>query len=725
MGSPSVLAAQNLELGRPTVGLVLGGGGAKGGAHIGVLKVLEELRIPIDYIAGTSIGAVIGGLYASGMTVVEIEHLLASIDWQSLVSNTPPRRYQPFRLKLEGADIPSQLELGFNDGGFQFPSGILSAQNVELALKAATLPVAQVQDFRDLPIPFRAVAADLKTGEVVVLGEGDLSSAIRASASLPGIFAPVERGGRLLIDGGIVMNLPVEVAKAMGADVIIAVDLTAPPMEAEELTNALAISSQVFRLNTLQNAIPQREMLQSGRDVLLLPDVEDVALADFRSLLEATVAGEAVARAHTEDLRRLAVSAEEYSRVTGERGRGAQMEVPVDFVRVEGATRLDPDILRGRLDLRLGRPLAVEELNDALNRLFATGFYERVDYKLVHAEPGTGDEGEGVEVRVTEKRWGPGFLRLGVAIGNDLERGRSGFSLLASHSQTQINRLGAELATSLRIGEAQAARVEFFQPIDRGGHLFIAPRLEYQEASLELAVTGAGEIDRGVREFTAAVALGMQFTDWGELRVELLKGSANARSRDSGIANADVGAVLARFSLDLLDDAAFPTSGTRVRIEAFRSASTLGANPSYTRLEATGLAAFSRRSTTLLLEARAGTSAGTTLPVHHDFALGGFQRLSGVRPREFLGDKYGFGRFGVRRKVGTLPTAPQGGDFFVGASGEFGHVWTEAEGVSLGDVDFSASVFLGAETLLGPIYLGYGLAETGDDTLYLFLGRAF
>ncbi len=721
--SPGPLSDSGAEAPRPKIGLVLGGGGAKGGAHVGVLEVLEELRIPVDFIAGTSIGAAIGGLYASGMSVPDLKALLESLDWQDLLSDQPPRRYQPFRLKSTDRRIPARLEVGFNGGKFRLPTGIVTGQNVELTLRSATLPVAHIRSFERLPTPFVAVATDLVTGEMVVLDRGDLSRAMRASMSIPGAFSPVEVDGLVLVDGGLVRNLPVDVVRAMGADVVIAVDLTPPLYDAEELESAIEVSMQTFRISTLQNTVPQREALVAGRDVLLRPDVADVPITDFRSLTGAFAAGAEVARAAGEDLVQWSLSHEDYTAFRESRPRIEDRPETIDFVRIEGASRTSPGHLRGRLGIVAGDALMAETLERGLNRVFAMDLYQGVDYSLVRE-----DGADGLLVKVTEKPWGPGLMRFGLAFGNDLERGRSGLTVLATHRQTQLNGRGGELLAELRLGEAQGAEIELFQPLDVGGRFFIAPRLDYQEESLEVAVVGAGEVSRGIRETNAAIVLGAQWGDWGELRVELVRGRVEQRAADETTErslDADVGAVLARLSVDLLDDASFPTSGTWGHVEAFRSARSLGADPTYTRVEGAWLTALSKGRTTTVLEGRFGTAFGSDLPVHHDFALGGFQQLSGLRPRQLVGSRYALGRATFRRNLATLNTTPEGGNLHVGFSLETGNAWSDADDGGLAELRGGASVFVGLETLLGPVFLASGRATSGSDTLYLFVGRSF
>jgi NTE family protein len=509
----------------------------------------------------------------------------------------------------------------------------------------------------------------------------------------------------------------------MGADVVIAVDLTPPLYDADELESAIEVSMQTFRISTLQNTVPQREALVPGRDVLLRPDVAAVPITDFRSLTATFSAGADIAQAASEDLAQWSLSREAYQAFKDGRTRVEQRPETLDFVRIEGAERMSSDALRGRLGLSPGEPLVAETLERALNRVFAMGLYQRVDYSLIQE-----DDTNGLLVEVTEKPWGPGLMSIGMAFGNDLERGRSSVTILATHRQTQLNGRGGELLFEFRLGEAQGAQVELFQPIDVGGRFFIAPRVDYQEESLEVAVLGAGEVSRGVREMNAAIALGAHWRDWGEFRVELVGGRVEERGADESPESdlsADVGAVLARFSVDLLDDASFPTSGSRGRVEVYRSAESLGADPTYTRLEGALLTALSKGRNTMVLEGRFGTAFSSDLPVHHDFALGGFQQLSGLRPRQLVGSRYALARATFRRKMATLNTTPAGGDLHLGFSLETGNAWSEQDYGGLDELKGGGSVFVAMETLLGPLVLAYGRATSGSDTLYLLIGRSF
>src|SRR5688572_310443 len=276
---------------RPQIGLVLSGGGARGGAHIGVLKALEELRVPVDYVAGTSIGAVVGGFYVSGMSVADLEQLVESLEWEAAFLNVTPRQLKSFRRKRDDDSFLVNQKPGLNDGEFELPIGLVQGQVVDMIISRATLRASQVENFDQLAIPFRAVAGDLVTGEAVVLGSGSLARAIRASMSIPAALSPIEIDGRLLVDGGIAMNLPVDVARDMGADIVIAVDISSELLGRDTLRSVLDITSQLTNLLTRNGTLEQRAKL-TPNDVLLVPTFgEELTSTDFTRMRETIQTG--------------------------------------------------------------------------------------------------------------------------------------------------------------------------------------------------------------------------------------------------------------------------------------------------------------------------------------------------------------------------------------------------------------------------------------------------
>ncbi|MGH8149031.1 MAG: patatin-like phospholipase family protein, partial [Steroidobacteraceae bacterium] len=292
---------------RLRIGLVLSGGGARGAAHIGVLEMLAKMRIPIDAIAGTSMGAVVGGLYASGLSPAEIKSMMDSVNWNDAFSDEPPRKDLSFRRKEERLQFPMKLPLGLRGGKLRLPRGLLEGETLTRILRRLTLPVAEITNFDDLPTPFRAVATDLTTGEPVVMRAGDLATAMRASVSAPGVFSPVERDGRLLVDGGISENLPIDVAREMHVDVLIVVDVGFPLYPRNRLVSPAVISDQMLAILIRRESERQLATL-APRDVLITPNLGDASSFDFSIIKRAIGAGEQAAQAAAPRLRALALT---------------------------------------------------------------------------------------------------------------------------------------------------------------------------------------------------------------------------------------------------------------------------------------------------------------------------------------------------------------------------------------------------------------------------------
>ena len=303
--SAEVSAQQGVPHARPKIGLVLAGGGAKGAAHVGVIKVLEELGVPIDYIAGTSMGAIVGGLYASGLSSDELATAIISIDWNDIFDDKPPRANRDFRRKLDDEGFLVRYKLGFKDGSFQFPRGVNNGQKLELVLRDYSKKAFRINNFDKLPIPFRAVATDIETGETVILGSGDLAKAMRASMAVPGVFPPVENNGRLLVDGGLADNVPIDVARKMGADILIVVGFPEQLKKRGELNNAVSIVVQSLDLLISQNSRIQLKTLRP-QDVYIEPALGDIGAISFDRAAEAIPIGEQAARDVAEKLENLA-----------------------------------------------------------------------------------------------------------------------------------------------------------------------------------------------------------------------------------------------------------------------------------------------------------------------------------------------------------------------------------------------------------------------------------
>src|SRR5690606_18548038 len=378
----SVVAAPLDSSGAPRVCLVLSGGGARGAAHVGVLKALEELRVPIDCLVGTSAGAAIGGLYAAGLSPDEIGLFLHQMDWDKALRDGPIRTNLPYRRKQDDAQYLMRLEFGYSKGRLQFPKGFTAGRNLDFLLKTELLRVADIQNFDNLPIPFRAIATDLENGGMVVLKEGDLATALRASMAVPGVFAPVEIDGRLLADGGLVRNLPVDVARAMGADVIIAVNVGSPLASRDELTNIVGLSLQVINILTEQNVADSVRQLGEN-DILICPDLTEVAADSFDQIEKAIAVGARAAREAANDLRALGVSASEYCRfLDNQRTTNKLLEV-IDDIEVQNNHVVYTRRILSRKEPELGQRLDMRILEADLQRIYEMGEFERVHFGIL------------------------------------------------------------------------------------------------------------------------------------------------------------------------------------------------------------------------------------------------------------------------------------------------------------------------------------------------------
>ena len=462
--SPSADAPQ-----RPRVGLALSGGGARGAAHIGVLKVLDELRVPVDCIAGTSMGAVIGGSFASGTTPAEMEKVIEKTDWNEVFTDRPPRAEIASRRKQDDYRNLFAPEFGFKGGSILLPKGIVAGVNIESFLRYLTEQSRNVQSFAQLPIPFRAVAADIETGQAVILDKGTIAQAMRASMSIPGAVAPVEIDGRLLVDGGIANNLPIDVARQTCGDVIIAVNISTPPLKRDEITSALSIVVQL--INFLGKDTVDRQLASlTPRDVLITPDLGDISSGSFERQDEAIRIGAEAARQMADSLKRYSLPPEQYAalrktQVVPRTGLGT-----VAAIRFEGVERTNSEVLAALVETKPGEELDENKINADLRRIYGRGDFEGVNYRIERDAGGS----PALVINVREKEIGPDYLRFGLALASDF-KGDSYFNALVSYRRTWLNKFGAEWVTQLQVGQNSYLYTEFYQPVEERGRFFVAP----------------------------------------------------------------------------------------------------------------------------------------------------------------------------------------------------------------------------------------------------------
>jgi len=702
---------------RPKIGLALSGGGARGIAHIGVLEVLEEQRIPVDVIAGTSMGSIIGGLYAAGIRPSDIEAEMLRLDWNDLFNDKPPRRDLYYRRKEDVTADLIDLEVGLKGGKLVLPRGLVSGQKISFVLEAMALPAAAIHDFDRLPIPFRAVATDIDRGQMVVLDHGDLAQALRASMSIPGVVAPIEIEGRLLVDGGLVRNLPVDVARAMGADVVIAVDVSTPLREAGSIRSLPEVTGQVTGMLTRQNV---EEQLPHA-DIKITPALGSLTSNDYAEAGRILDLGEAAARAHLGELSRYALSPEEFA------ARLERLHAPtggpprIDAVRVEGVTRVDHRIIERRVRTRPGGPLDLDVLKADLARLYELGDFETIDYALV----GSGDRTDLV-LRASEKSWGPDYLRFGVNLRNDLE-GNTDFTVVSRLTATRLDALGAEWRSDLQFGELRRLSSEFYQPLDFGGVWFVSPSIDYASN-----VTDVFDGDEKFAEYrtgilSGALAFGAQLGKYGEAKVGLARGRARARpsigASDLPRFNIPIAAYAGRLVIDRLDNPSFPHQGRFGGLDIYLARRSLGSDVSYDRVSGSIGQVLSRRRNTVFMTLAGGTNLGSDIPFYDQFPLGGLFSLSGFKEGQLNGQVFGVARLGYYRRNRKL-SGMIGRGIYAGGWLEAGNAWASSREASFSDLHYTSTLVLGMDSFFGPLYLAYGHADGGRDAFYLSMGRS-
>ena len=709
---------------RPRIGLVLSGGGARGAAHVGVIRALEAMRIPVDAVAGTSMGAVVGGLYAAGLDGEEIAATFRDLDWQELLRDRAPRRELVFRRKQDDRSILARGALGFRENeGVVLPLGLVQGQKITQALRGATLRVADVTDFDRLPIPFRALATDLETGEPVVLRSGDLATVLRASMSAPGVLAPVEMDGRLLVDGGLVDNLPVSLAREMGVDVLIAVDVSFPLAERAGLESALDVTNQMIGIMVRRGTRESRAQL-TERDVLIEPDLGRMTAVDFARVPQVMTEGEAAVDAAAATLAALAVTPERYEAYLAARQHRPAVDEPLAFVRAAPRSQDDAKRIDAVFGSLAGEPLDIEQLQRKIGRQYGLDRYESVDYRLLR------ESGQlGLEIDMRRKGWGPNFLRLGVGIEQDFDGGaaaNAGLRVLV----TDLNRYDAEWLTDLQLGEEPKFFTELFQPLSLTSDVFVAPSLRHQYATLQVVEEGRRVVRYRTRETEAALAVGAELSNWGEVRLGLARGdgSADVLVGDPGLPRAefDLGAAYVEFAYDRLDSAYFPKHGQAFRLAWRGEREGLGASGDADLVQGEWLMARSRDRYSVVFGIEGGSALDDTVVSPQQlFTLGGFLELSGLPDDARAGTQYGLVRAIVYRRVSRGGTGFLEFPAYLGVSFEAGNAWATRDDVDWGRLETGGSVFLGAESPFGPLYLAAGLAEGGERAFYLLLGRTF
>lgn len=707
------------------IGLVLGGGGARGAAHIGVLQVLEREHIPICRVAGTSMGAIVGGLYAAGYSPDEMQHIVTTLDWRDVLSDDPDRADMPMRRKDADYRYLLNFEVGYRNGRIITPAGFVQGQKLLLLLRRLLISTWDVHDFDQLAIPFRAVATDIVAGKPVVFGSGELPLAIRSSMSVPGAFAPVNVDGKLLVDGGLMDNVPIDVIREMGAQRLIVIDVGSPLSTQEQLTNPVALLSQM--VSALMDEKTQRQLATlTPDDILIRPALGDITASQFNRGAEAIAIGQAAAEAVLPRLRALAASPAEWQTFEARHRQREFDPALIAFLKVDGTNTQTAPFIRNSLASEVGKPYDPDRLEQQIGNVYGRGNYQQIDYRLEQQ-----DNQRGLLIIPADKPWGPIYGRVGLQLDNNFN-GNSQYLVSGEINATNINRYGAEWRSTLWGGRIGGVATEFYQPTGQNATTYVEPFGLLRNEDLPIFDNSGNRqlADYRVRRTRLGLEAGWSPVSYWRLLGSFTRGRDSASltvgtPTDFPDKTSDYSMYKVGLDWDSLDSAQFPTQGAHVQLgyEMYRTVLGGQVNGDVARLTADWVPGFWSPESRyhLLLGMRLSSAIDNTNFLETQDFLGGFLNLSGYTERALYGNQSALLRAVVYRRTGAMD-AIFSTPFYIGGSLEAGNTWHDKNAVRLDSLIYAGSIFAGLQSPLGPVFLGYGYADGGHSAIYLTFG---
>lgn len=713
-------AAHAAEITSPKIGLALAGGGARGMAHVGALRALEELRVPVHCIAGTSMGSIVGGLYAGGLTVEQLESLALDLDWDAMFAGAPPREQLTYREKQDQRRF-APLEMGWGEKGLSAPGGFLASHKLFLALRRLTRGI-QTDDFSRLPIPFKTVATDINAAEAYVLDQGDLALALRASMAVPFAFAPVVIDDRLLVDGGVLNNIPVDLVQSMGADLIVVINIETPLEAIEAESSFIQVAKQTIYAALLKNSL---EALKHA-DIVLTPDLEGFSAADFAKGEEMIERGYAAVMERADLFRALALDEQAYAAYRAAieaQYREPSPTITPAFVEFEGARRTARALLEHHAGELAGRKLDIAAIEAAVQRLMDLRDFSQVNYRIEKGEQGR----TGLVFQIREKPWGPHYFRFGLNLRSSFDD-QAEFSLVLQHLRRNLNSLGGEWINTLTFGDEYGLRTEVYQPLERTGRIFATPYLDLQRRFVEIFESGEGLGKYELNRLSGGAELGLNFRryavfaaglrhDWVDAHLQI----GDPEHLFSGSFAETLGTL--RFGYDTLNDRVFATRGTRVTFDGEIHTAWLGSEHEYfkTELEVRRIFPVDNR-VSLWADASLFSFPDSSPPAYETFMIGGVQYLAGY-PEGDIG-----GRQAMVLQLSALYNPKWLSGFGLGAGRllagiHAGNAWDRWGQVDLQDLLYGGSGALVWDTALGTVLLGSGYTQGGSGKVFLSIGN--
>ncbi|HHI4953221.1 TPA: patatin-like phospholipase family protein [Vibrio parahaemolyticus] len=748
IATPSVAQVKNEDTPtRPKVAVVLAGGGAKGAAHIGVLKALEEMHIPVDIITGTSMGAYVGGLYATGMSADEIESFIYSVDWNSGYRDRVDRSQRRVRDKEYEDRYQITTDLGLRFGEVRAPTGVVQGQNMLRVLRETTGNLGRFESFDELAIPYRSVATDILELDEVVIGNGYLVDAMMASMSVPGALPPYKLNGHMLVDGGVVNNMPVDVARAMGADVVIAVDISTDYKTEDDFTGLFTVADQLSNYLVRRSTQQQVETLQE-HDVYIRPNVGQMETVEFDKMPWAFQSGYDITKEMESKLAGLRLSNAEYQKYIDHKQEVRKKLVygddrVVDEIVIVNNTHYSDVLLTNRLELETGRKIETAEIEKAVENLYALDRFELITYHFEEV-----DGSNLLVFDVNEKSWGPNYLNFRFFLEDDFDTD-SQYGIGMSTNFTNLNSHGAEMALNVEMGTDKLIEAELYSPVLSSQEFFVAGKVAYNSEGRNLPVSDDDSSLSSVNdflpvsytEFVSEIAIGIQPTLWQELRLGGRYSSGSIElSTLASVGNLDFErrGLFANYRLDTLDDFAFPTRGLLVDLEYLVSHDTSPEEIGQSKpkdivedtvyeIDARFKGAMSHQRHTLVGQAEYSFVQSKNSSITLDpRELGGFLHLSGIPRNSLIGQNLFFSSLVYRYKWFDNDFGLFEAPVYVGASLEHGGTWSDND-LKLNEAPLynAASIFFGVDSPIGPIMLAYGRTEQDMEAVYLIVGTSF
>lgn len=706
------------------IGLVLSGGGAFANTHIGVIQVLEEEGVPVHCIVGTSMGAVVGGLYAFGWAPEDMRAEFEAADWPQLITNTLSREDLPYSAKDRQDEYYSDYLAGWGENGLILPSSVTTLRGLQGFYRDLLDAAPPNFDFDILPIPYRAVATDLGTGQAVILREGDIVESMLASMSVPGLFDPREINGRLLIDGGMSKQLPVDVARAMGADIIIVVDTTVEPGEPPANPSVVQVAQQLVQVQVWLNRTEQAELL-STRDILIRPDLTGLSTGSFERVGEGFESGRAAAEPYRVRMAEIAaIAAPPLNRPPGRMARTAAGPRTVTDVRIDNETVVSDAMIADRFGIESGDSVTREDIREGMTDVAGLDTFGAID---------AGFEIDGtLTLRTGERPLGRNLFQAGITLSTSFDQD-SRYVLRARYTRSPANTRGAQFSLSGVLGSEVELSAEWLQPFGRGGRFFYELEAGYRGETIALDLAGIRLDQYWTTQRYAGASIGRDFGRWGRLAIDAgyRNGTYDTRfdlmedGGDLDLENADLGI---RFELDTLNHPDFPTSGMAVFADARWVGDLVDVDPFdsvFERYQFRAEQAFGFGDWGGMIRGETGRSEDKGDTLEALFVLGGFRNLTAIGEGQLPNNEYSYLSMEAYRRltpsesVGAIP-------IWVGLLAEYTEYTLDLdEGIIFYGHTSSLTGYAAVNTLLGPAFFGYGYGQHGDQTVFVYIGREF